>query len=195
MLRLQIITASTRAGRAGPYVATCFEKIARRHGSFEIESVDLADVDLPIFDEPRHPRLAQYEHASTKAWSEIVARADAFVFVTPEYDHLPPASLINAFQHLVREWAYKAAGFVSYGGVSAGTRGVEVTKQIATTLKVMPIPEAVHIPFFKQHLHLEQGTFAPGEVQEKAATKMLDELWKWSDALEVLRAKAPAAHF
>ncbi|HSH45155.1 MAG TPA: NAD(P)H-dependent oxidoreductase, partial [Longimicrobiales bacterium] len=115
---LQVITASTRQGRKGPLVAEWFLGQARRHEGFRIEPVDLADVGLPLFDEPRHPRLQEYEHDHTIAWSEIVARADAFVFVTPEYDHNPPASLLNALQHLVKEWAYKPVGLVSYGGVS-----------------------------------------------------------------------------
>lgn len=190
MLNLHVIIASTRAGRSGHHVGAWFDDVARRHGGFDVELVDLAEVDLPLFDEPRHPKRRQYEHAHTKAWSAIVDRADAFVFVTPEYDHTPPAALTNALQHLVQEWSYKPCGFVSYGGVSGGTRGVQVTKQIAVALKMMPIPEAVHIPFFKQHLDREAGTFAPGAVQEKAAGAMLDELLKWAEAL---RAETTAA--
>ena len=193
MLNLQIIIASTRSGRSGHHVGVWFDEIARRHGEFDVECVDLAEVNLPLFDEPRHPKLRQYEHARTKAWSKIVDRADAYVFVTPEYDHTPPAALVNALQHLVQEWAYKPAGFVSYGGVSGGTRGVQVTKQIAVALKMMPIPEAVNIPFYTQHLDREAGVFTPGEVQEKAAGAMLDELQKWGSALKPLRAEAVAA--
>ncbi len=184
---LQIIIASTRTGRAGHLVGNWFEEIARRHAGFEIEVVDLAEVALPMFDEANHPRLAQYEHDHTKAWSETVDRADAYVVVTPEYDHVPPASLLNALQHLVREWAYKPLGFVSYGGVSAGTRSVQVTKQIAVALKMMPIPEAVNLPFFAKHLDRERGTFDPGEIQEAAAVVMLDELRRWAEALEPMR--------
>ncbi len=187
MLNLQIIIASTRSGRSGHLVGAWFTEAARRHGGFEVEVVDLAEVDLPLFDEPRHPRLHQYEHAHTKAWSTTVARADAYVFVTPEYDHLPPAALVNALQHLVREWAYKPAGFVSYGGVSGGTRGVQVAKQIAVALKMMPVPEAVNLPFFSRHIDYEAATFAPAEVQEEAAVAMLDELHRWSAALKPLR--------
>lgn len=194
MLNLHVIIASTRSGRAGHHVGAWFDEIARHHGAFDVELIDLAEIDLPLFDEPRHPKLRQYEHAHTKAWSEIVDRADAFVFVTPEYDHTPPASLVNALQHLVHEWGYKPAGFVSYGGVSGGTRGVQVTKQTAVALKMMPIPEAVNIPFFKEHLDRETGTFGPGEVQEKAAGKMLDELQKWAEALRPLRTETAAAH-
>lgn len=192
MQKLQIIVASTRDGRSGHRVGEWFLQQARAHGKFGVELVDLADVNLPLLDEPRHPRFAQYEHSHTKAWSEIVSRADAYVFVTPEYDHAPPASLMNALQFLSREWAYKAAGFVSYGGVSAGTRGVQITKQILTSVKVMPMPETVAIPFFAQHIDKETGAFDPGPTQAQAATAMLDELLKWSTALETLRAPRPA---
>lgn len=186
---LQIITASTRDGRKGPLVADWFLDQARRHKGFRVEPVDLADVDLPLFDEPRHPRLQDYEHAHTREWAEIVGRADAFVVVTPEYDHSPPAALLNAFQFLVREWAYKPLGFVSYGGVSGGTRSAEVSKLVATTLRMMPIPEAVSIPFFSRHIDEEAGDFTPGEVQEKASRVMLDELLRWTQALRVLRSE------
>ena len=189
MAHLQIITASTRPSRKGPAVAAWFLEQAERHGAFDVEPVDLAEVDLPLLDEPRHPRLGDYEHAHTRAWSDTVARADAFVLVTPEYDHGPPASLVNALQYLVREWAYKPVGFVGYGGVSAGTRAVNTLKMTVTTLRMMPIPEAVTIPFFSRSLDEKTGAFSPGEVQEKAATAMLDELSRWTEALRPLRAE------
>lgn len=183
MQKLQIIVASTRDGRSGHRVGEWFLEQARAHGKFDLEVIDLADVNLPLFDEPRHPRFAQYEHSHTKAWSRIVSRADAYVFVTPEYDHAPPASLVNALKFLSREWAYKAAAFVSYGGVSAGTRGVQITKEILTSLKVMPLPETVAIPFFAQHIDKATGVFSPGPTQAQAAAVMLDELLRWATAL------------
>jgi NAD(P)H-dependent FMN reductase len=188
MPHLAVITASTRPSRKGPSVAAWFAEQARRHGGFEIEPVDLAEVGLPLLDEPKHPRLGEYDHAHTRAWSAIVGRADAFVVVTPEYDHGPPAALVNALQFLVQEWGYKPMGFVSYGGVSAGTRAVNTLKQTVTALKMMPIPEAVSIPFFSQHLDQETGTFLPPEVQEDAAKLMLDELLRWAEALRPLRS-------
>src|SRR4051794_37691276 len=118
---LQTIVVSTRPGRAGLPVAQWFHDYARQHGKFAAELVDLAEVDLPLFDEPSHPRLRHYQHDHTRQWSARVARADAFVFVTPEYNHATPPSLVNAIDYLVHEWAYKPVGFVSYGGVSGGT--------------------------------------------------------------------------
>ena len=116
----------------GPAVAEWFLHRARLHGKFTVDSIDLATVNLPMFDEPRHPRLGQYEHEHTKRWSATVARADAFVFVTPEYNYGAPPSIVNAIDYLNREWAYKPVGFVSYGGVSGGTRSVQMIKQIVT---------------------------------------------------------------
>lgn len=187
MRRLSVIIASTRPGRAGLPIGRWFFDRASAHGGFDVELVDLAEVALPLLDEPRHPRLGQYEHAHTKAWSARIDAADAFVFVTPEYNSGTPAVLANAIDFLHREWAYKAVGFVSYGGVSAGTRGVQMTKQIVTTLRMVPLVEAVHIPFFATHLDRATGEFRPGEISERAAVAMLDELVRWTDALEVLR--------
>lgn len=115
-------------------------------------------------------------------------RADAFVFVTPEYNYSTPPSLVNALDFVVWEWAYKPVGFVSYGGVSGGTRGVQMTKLITTSLRMMPIPEAVNIPFFTQHIEQETGAFKPPETQAKAAATMLDELLRWAEALKPMRA-------
>ena len=181
--KLHVIVASTREGRKGPAVADWFVEQARAHGGFDVLVVDLADVDLPLLDEPAHPRLRQYAHAHTKAWSATIDAADAFVFVTPEYDYGPPAALVNALQYLVHEWSYKAAAFVSYGGVSGGTRGVQLTKLTLTALGMMPIPEAVAVPFFTKHLDPVTGKFDPGEVQVKAARTMLDQLARWTAAL------------
>lgn len=187
MLHLQVIIASTRQGRKGHLVGAWFEAIARKHDAFDIELIDLRDVALPMFDEPVHPRKQEYVHEHTRAWSETVKRADAYVFVTPEYDNVPPASLINAVQHLVREWAYKPVGFVSYGGVSGGTRSVQVLKQLVPVVHMMPIPEAVNIPFFSKSIDEDGEGFSPADVQAKAAGIMLDELAKWAKALGPLR--------
>ncbi|MBI3567253.1 MAG: NAD(P)H-dependent oxidoreductase [Gemmatimonadetes bacterium] len=186
---LQIVIVSTREGRAGPAVARWFTGVAGSHGKFRIEVVDLAEVNLPLFDEPHHPVLRKYTKDHTKAWSAIVDRADAFVFVTPEYNYGAPPSVVNAIDFLSHEWAYKAAGFVSYGGVSGGVRAVQSIKSIITSVKVMPMFEAVSLPFFAQQLDRATGVFSPPAMQAEAGVKMLDELRKWSDALAVLRVR------
>ncbi len=184
---LQILTVSTRESRKGPAIASWFEHVARSHAKFDVGHVDLASVALPLMNEAHHPRLRQYQHDHTRAWSATVEAADAFVFVTPEYNYATPPSLVNALDYLVHEWAYKPVGFVSYGGMSGGLRGVQMTKQIVTALKMMPIPEAVAIPFFNTGLDAESGVFTGADSHQRSATVMLDELLKWTTALRSLR--------
>lgn len=186
MLKLNIIIASTRPGRVGTTIGKWFSEAAYRDGRFESELIELADVGLPLLDEPAHPRLKQYQHAHTKNWSAMVEAADAFVFVTPEYNYSPPPSLVNALDYLYSEWNYKPVGFVSYGGLSGGTRSVQITKQIVTTLKMVPLVEAVAIPFFPKHMD-DTGVFQPDDTHEKSATEMLTELLRWAEALRPMR--------
>jgi NAD(P)H-dependent FMN reductase len=185
MPKLHVIAVSTREGRVGLPVAHWFVGRARAHGAFAVELIDLRDVALPLLDEPKHPRLRQYQNEHTKAWSAIVAAADAFVFVTPEYNYGVPPSLINALDYLSAEWAYKAAGFVSYGGISGGTRAVQMAKMVLTSLKIVPLPEAVTVPFFAKLID-PSGVF-DGTSQNDAAKGMLDELSRWTGALATLR--------
>lgn len=188
-LQLNVIIASTRPGRAGPSIAAWFHELAKQHGKFEPVLVDLADFDLPVFDEPQHPRLQQYEHDHTKRWSESVASGDAYVFVTPEYDYFTPPSLANALIYLSKEWNYKPAGLVSYGGISGGLRGAQTTRSLLSTLKVMPIPEGVPVPMFSQYIG-KDGVFRPSEPIEAGGKLMLDELFRWAEALKPMRSAA-----
>ena len=184
--RLMIIIGSTRPGRAGLPIATWFAEYARAHGGFDVTVVDLAELDLPLLDEPNHPRLRQYIHRHTKNWSARVDAADAFVLVTPEYNYGYPAALKNAIDCLHEEWKDKTVGFVSYGGVSAGTRAVQQLKQVVTTLKLLPVVESVNIPFVPQFID-EHGRMQPNAIIERAASAMLDELARMESALRPLR--------
>jgi NAD(P)H-dependent FMN reductase len=186
MPRLAVIVASNRPGRVAEPVAEWFTEVAKQHGGFEVDVLDLAEIGLPFLDEPNHPRLRQYQHDHTKAWSARVEAADAFVIVTPEYNYGMPAILKNALDYLHHEWAYKPVAFVSYGGVSAGTRAVQMAKQVVTTLRMFPIPEAVSIPFVFQLLDDEQR-LVPNEVMSGAAKAVLDELVAVEKALRPLR--------
>ncbi|MFN8503560.1 NADPH-dependent FMN reductase [Kouleothrix sp.] len=190
-LRLQIIIASTRPGRRGLPIGQWIYSRALAHGAFDVDLADLAEINLPFFDEPGHPRLRQYVHQHTKDWSARVEAADAFVMVTPEYNFAMNAPLKNALDFLHQEWQYKPVGFVSYGGVSAGTRAVQMLKQVVTTLKMTPLPEAVAIPFFAQFFDAE-GRLNPNDTMESAATAMLGELARFAAALRPLRAPAAA---
>ena len=186
-LRLNIVIASTRPGRVGATVGKWFHDVARKHGSFEAHLVDLADFKLPVYDEPRHPRLQEYEREHTRRWAESVGSADAFVLVTPEYNHGPTPALLNALDFVYTEWNYKPAAFVSYGGISGGMRAVQVTKLTLTTLKMVPILEAVTIPTVAEHL--EDGNFVPTEIHVQSADALLNELQRWAEALKPMRGE------
>jgi NAD(P)H-dependent FMN reductase len=194
MRRLQIIIGSTRPGRIGLPVAEWFNGVAQKHGGFdEVRLVDLAEWNLPFMDEPHHPRLRRYEHQHTRDWSATIDEADAFVLVLPEYNYGYTAPLKNAIDYLHHEWAYKPVGLVSYGGVAAGARAAQMIKQVLTTLKMMPVPEAVQIPFVAQFLD-DDRTIRPNDIMSAASVAMLDELARWSDALAALREQTRAEH-
>lgn len=167
-------------------MANWFLEFIKDDDRFDVELIDLLEVDLPFMDEPNHPRLHEYTKDHTKAWSAKIDSADAYVFVTPEYNYSAPPALINALSFLNREWQYKAAGFVSYGGVSAGTRAVQASRAVMNTLGMMTLPGAVNIPFVPKFID-DNGEFQANEPTEKGAAAMLDELVKWSEALKPLR--------
>ena len=124
MLKIAIITGSTRPGRKSEAVARWVYDIAAKRSDASFEVVDIAAFDLPLLDEAVPPIMNQYAKPHTKAWAAKIATFDAFVFVTPEYNHSTSGALKNAIDFLYREWNDKAAGFVGYGG-AGGTRAVE----------------------------------------------------------------------
>lgn len=179
--KLNIIIGSTRPGRVGPTIGAWVAEAAKAHGRFDVELVDLADFDLPLLDEAEHPMKQAYRKETTKRWSASVDSADAFVFVTPEYDYFPPAAVINAVQVLAREWGGKPAGVVSYGGVSGGLRAAQVLRQLLGNVNVHAVPQTVPVPFFPQHIG-DDGAFRPNEPMQDGMRSMLDEVARWTAA-------------
>jgi NAD(P)H-dependent FMN reductase len=187
-LKLKIIIGSTRPGRAVPPVAQWADDYARQHGGFDVELVDLHELALPLLDEAAHPRFKKYENAHTKRWAAIVDEADAFVFVTPEYDYFPPATLVNAVQYLFSEWAEKPAGIVSYGGVSAGLRATQQLRLLLSNMSVMPLAQSVPLPFFSQFI--VDGVFTPNQQTLDGAKIMFERLAHWGKGLKAMRQQA-----
>jgi NAD(P)H-dependent FMN reductase len=181
---LLIIAGSTRPTRLGFPIAQWFHDLAVVNGQFSVEMADLAAINLPMFDEPKNPRFGQYEHEHTKEWSAIVARADAIVFVIPEYNHGYNAATKNAIDYLFAEWQHKPVGIVSYGGTSGGTRAAEQLKPVLVTLKMVPVAE-VNISLFQYSV--TDGQFAGGDPIAFGAKVMLDELLRWTTTLHHLR--------
>lgn len=189
-MNLFVVIASTRPGRIGKPVADWIADVAREHEGFDVEVADLAEVALPLLDEPAHPKLRQYEHKHTRRWSAIVSRADAIVFVMPEYNHSFNAALKNAIDYLHHEWAYKPIGLVSYGGLSGGMRAAKALLPVLQPLRALVVGDGVLIPMV--HSMLDESGFHPNEAVAASATPMLDELAKVAAATETLRATLPA---
>ena len=178
-MKLVIIIASTRPGRIGGTIGAWITEYATKTTDFDVSVADLAELNLPLFDEPNHPMRAEYTKDHTKAWSQIIDAADAFVVVTPEYNYTMPPSLSNAIDYLHHEWAHKPVGFVGYGGTGA-VRAIQTEKLLFANLNVMPINLAVTMP----GVHALTGIpFAATGIHEKAADGMLAELKRWAEAL------------
>ncbi|MEU6912900.1 NADPH-dependent FMN reductase [Streptomyces olindensis] len=184
-IALTTVVASTRPGRVGRSVADWFTGRVTENGRFAARLVDLRELALPFFDEPHPPAQRRYTKSHTRAWSRIVDASDAFVFVTPEYNGGFPAPLKNAWDFLAVEWQHKSAGFVGYGGVSAGTRAVQMGKSVVANLRMLPIGPTVSIPFVDERV--EDGAFRPGKIHERAAERILDELARTATVMRRLR--------
>jgi NAD(P)H-dependent FMN reductase len=188
MLRIAVVTGSTRPGRKNEDVANWVYRVAQQRNDAEFELVDIAEHNLPLLDESMPPVYGQYAHGHTKAWSEKIASFDAYVFVTPEYNHSTSAALKNAIDYLYREWNNKAAGFVSYGGHAGGARAVEHLRLIMAEVMVATVRAQVILSLFTD---FENFTILkPSPQREKELHTMLDQLIAWGSALKTLRVEA-----
>jgi NAD(P)H-dependent FMN reductase len=186
MPKLGIIIASTRPGRAGLPIGQWVEEQAQAHTGFDtVELLDLAEINLPFMDEPNHPRLGNYTQQHTRDWSAKIADVDALVFVMPEYNYGYNAELKNAIDFLFNEWAYKAVGLVSYGGIAAGTRAAQMIKQVVAQVRMTPVVEGVTIPMVPQFIQDRQ--FVPNDIITASAKAMFDEVIRVDNALRPLR--------
>ena len=187
MLRVAIITGSTRPGRKSEAVARWVYDIAVKRSDASFEVVDIAAFDLPLLDEPVPPSMNRYTKPHTKAWAAKIATFDAFVFVTPEYNHSTSGALKNAIDFLCREWNDKAAGFVGYGSVG-GARAVEHLRLIMGEIKIADVRAQVALSLYDDFENF--STLTPRLRQEAAVNAMLDELVAWGKALEAMRTQS-----
>ncbi len=187
MYKLKIITSTIRPGRKSSLIGRWMLELAEKNKNFDTEFLDLGVINLPLMNEPVHPMMKQYEHEHTKNWSVKIDEADAFIFVTAEYDYSYPAPLKNALEYLVHEWAFKPAGIISYStGSFAGIRAFTHLKGDLLSLRTITIPENVHIPMINELIH-EEGLFVPDERILNAANMMLQQLVRWSKGLKIIK--------
>jgi NAD(P)H-dependent FMN reductase len=185
MLRVGIIAGSTRPGRRAAAITKWVYDVLKDRQDAEFEIVDIEDYKLPLLDEPAPPSRRQYSKAHTKAWSAKIDSLDAFIFVTPEYNHGTSAALKNAIDFLFHEWGNKSAGFVGYGG-SGGIRAVESLRLVMGEIKVADVRAQVALSL--QTDFENYTTFKPQEKHEKTVHAMADEVIAWGGALKGLRA-------
>ena len=184
MIKIAIIIGSTRPGRKAEPVAKWVYELARKRSDAEFELVDIQDFNLPLLDEPVPPSRGQYSKPHTKVWAAKIDSFDAFVFVTPEYNHGISGALKNAIDFLFKEWNNKAAGFVSYGGAS-GARAVESLRLVMGELMVADVRAQVLLSLFSDFENFT--TFKPGPQHEQSLSTMLDQVVAWGTALKSVR--------
>jgi len=184
MIRVGIILGSTRPGRNGEAVARWVYEMAKKRADAEYELVDIKDFNLPLLDEPVPPSMGQYSQPHTQAWAAKIAGFDAYVFITPEYNHATSGALKNAIDFLYREWNNKAAGFVGYGS-AGGARAIENLRLIMGELQIADVRAQVMLSLFSDFENF--STFKPAPSQEKAVNAMLNQVLAWGGALKPLR--------
>lgn len=189
-IKLKIIIGSTRQGRFGDKPAQWIYELAKQKAGVDVELLDLRDYQMPFFDEPKSPSAITEPYANpvVQKWTAKIADGDAFIAVTPEYNHSYPAVLKNAMDYVGKEWHDKAIGFVSYGS-AAGARAIEHLRGVAIELQMAPIRSSVHIP--TPWLLFKDGALPPGALDSfnPNANALLDQLIWWAQALKTARAK------
>lgn len=192
IIKIKIIIGSTRQDRFSEKPAQWIFKETRKLEGVEPELLDLREYPMPFFDEAMPPSMAkgQYSNEVVKKWAEKINDGDAFIIVTPEYNHGYPAVLKNAMDVLYPEWNRKPVGFVSYGS-AMGVRAVGQLRQVAVELQMAPIRNAIHIPvdiFFSAMMG--KGPSGPEmfEPMGGPVERFFNDLLWWARALRAARS-------
>lgn len=190
--RLALIVGSVREGRFGPVVARWAADQVEQHGAFDLDLIDLADFDLPLALPYESPLGAGDSYPRPDAMAELtdrLAAADAFLVVTPEYNHSYPASLKAAIDWHFDQWAAKPVAFVSYGGAAGGRHAVLHLENVFTELHAVTIRNGLSFPAYWKAFGEDGQPLDPdAEVYAKA---MLEQLSWWADATRTARSAAP----
>ena len=188
---LVILIGSVREGRFGPTVANWVAERARDHGVFDVDIVDLADVEIPLAMPAESPKLAGAAYPRPPGMTRLTQRldlADAFILVTPEYNHSYPASLKAAIDWHFTQWTAKPVAFVSYGGAAGGRHAVLHLENVLTELHAVTIREGLAFPNYFHNFENGQPLDLQASDQAKA---MLEQLAWWATALHKARAQEP----
>jgi NAD(P)H-dependent FMN reductase len=190
-VRIGVVIGSTRPNRAGEKVARWFHGLAAARPELDAALLDLRDVPLPLYDEPKPPVVAEQAYASEVArrWVATVAGLDGVVLVTPEYNHSFPAALKNALDWVYAGWVGKPMACVSYGGLGGGIRAVQQLRQVAVELQMVPLRDEVNISAVFRAFDDDGQPLDPALAVRAAV--LLDQLEWWARALRDARAARP----
>ncbi|MET1051403.1 MAG: NAD(P)H-dependent oxidoreductase [Mycetocola sp.] len=186
-----VIIGSVRPGRAGLSVALWVHEHLSERGGFDIDFVDLAELNLPMVDEVKLPRLHEYGRRHTLAWSERVAQADAFLFVSPEINSGYAPALKNALDFLYDEWGRKPVGLVSYGGRGGGVIGAAALRPVLSSLGL--VVSSAHVDIMRASEQIDDGFFLADDRQVSQLDGLIEELRALAPALRTVRDAALVA--
>jgi len=188
MIKIQVIMGSTREGRFVEQPSRWIFEALQKKQEVTAELIDLRDWALPFFDEPISPSFnnGTYKNPLAAKWAAKIGEADGFIMVTPEYNHGYSAVLKNALDYVYREWNNKPVGFVSYGGISGGTRAVQQLRQVVLELQMVPIRNGIHIPMYWTQLD-EKGQYKNMDAHKEGTENFLNQLITWTTALKTIR--------
>jgi len=184
-LNLKVILGSTREGRFGVKVFEWAKKMLATHKEFDAEFIDLKDWPIPFYNFAGSPAYGPLDSDIVKRFTAKIAEADAFLILTPEYNHGYSAVLKNALDHVYKEWNNKPVAFMAYGGLVGGSRAVEQLRLVAVELQMAPIREAMYMPMVWESFD-ERGNMK-NEHYPKTMESMLKQLQWWADALKAGR--------
>ena len=190
MPKIQIITGSTRPNRLNRQVADWVYSIASQRDDIDVELVDIADFNLPLFDEPMSPAMAAPTKDHTKKWASKVREADGYIFITPEYNHSVSGALKNAIDFVYGEWNNKAAGFVGYGS-AGGARAIEHLRGIMGEIQVADVRSTVMLNLMNDFENFSKLKNVDAHVP--SLETLMDQLTAWSEALKTVREREYAA--
>ncbi|NGP45637.1 NAD(P)H-dependent oxidoreductase [Bacillaceae bacterium SIJ1] len=185
MIKIGIITGSTRDARVNLQVAEWVKSIGDKRSDAQVEVVDIKDYQLPPYNEPMPALFSQgFKAPEAKAWSEKINELDGFVFVTPEYNRGITSALKDAIDYLYTEWNNKAAGIVSYGS-SGGVTAAQSLRLILTVPQIATVGTQPALNLFTDFV--EMTTFQPADFHEETVQTMLNQVVAWSTALKTIR--------
>jgi NAD(P)H-dependent FMN reductase len=190
-IKLVIVVASVREGRFGPTVASWVAGHARGHGGFDVDIADLAGADIPLALPAAPPKFAGDDYPRPEGMKAVTAQltdADAFIIVTPEYNHSYPASVKALIDWHFTQWAAKPVAFVSYGGVAGGRHAVLHLENVLTELHAVTIRDGLSFPNY--FTGWQDGNPLDEQAAEYAKTLLVQLDW-WARALRSARAVVP----